>query len=135
MKTCLVNQLFDSTQFDGKKKDFSDVEHLFDAAIQYKGGTVSSRDEVKETQVAYFEEGFKLTIIHFRRVGLNCIDVQLRGGIEGKEDAEFRIIYAIEDNKVAWGRVVEDNFFSAMKARCSSGFRTYNVMNKYPTNM
>ena len=101
----------------------------------YKGGTVSSRDEVKETQVAYFEEGFKLTIIHFRRVGLNCIDVQLRGGIEGKEDAEFRKVYAIEDNKVAWGKVVEDNFFSAMKARCSIGFRTYKVMNKYQTNM
>ena len=61
--------------------------------------------------------------------------LKLLGGIEGKEDTEFRIIYAIEDNKVAWGTVVEDNFFSAMKARCSSGFRTYNVINEYPTNM
>ena len=69
--------------FDGKKKDFSEVEHLFDAlfhqnfcdAIHYRQEAPQTREQVKALHARYFAMGTKAKLIYYRRVGLKTIDV------------------------------------------------------------
>jgi len=68
--------------FDGKKKDFSEVEHLFDAlfhkefcdTINFRQQAVS-REQMKALHAKYFAMGTKATLVHYRRVGFSTIDV------------------------------------------------------------
>eukprot|EP00984_Skeletonema_dohrnii_P022227 scaffold11345_cov85-Skeletonema_dohrnii-CCMP3373.AAC.1 len=70
--------------FDGKKKDFSKVEHLFDALFHkdffettnnsQQQQTVS-REQTKAMHVMYFAMGTRATLIHYRRIGLHTIDI------------------------------------------------------------
>ena len=72
--------------FDGKKKDFSEVEHLFDAlfhqnfcdAIHYRQEAPQTREQMKTLHARYFAMGTKATLIYYRRVGLKTIDVSYR---------------------------------------------------------
>ena len=56
---------------DGTKKDFSEVQHLFDAlyhddfTLVFKDGETTSRDDMKEVHAGYLSEGSKVTLIHF----------------------------------------------------------------------
>lgn len=71
--------------FDGKKKDFSEVENLFDAlfhttfsdTIHFRHRAVS-REQTKALHAIYFAMGTRATLIHYRRVGLNTIDASYR---------------------------------------------------------
>ena len=140
--------------FDGsKREDFSYIEPLFDAlyaknftlvlknddaytstaSIFY--GMTLSRDQVKDDHAKKLSKGTKLTLIHFRKIGLNCVDVQFALKNED-EDIVIRAVLTIEDNKIVKATVVNDSFFSVLKAKCSSAYHTYHVsMNKYQTNM
>ena len=70
--------------FDGKKKDFSEVEHLFDAIFHkdffettnnsQQQQTVS-REQTKAIHSMYFAMGTSATLIHYRRIGLHTIDI------------------------------------------------------------
>ena len=140
--------------FDGtKKQDFSDVEPLFDAlfsknftlvlkdhasyvsiADTFYGMTLS-RDQVKDDHANKLSKGTTLTLIHFRKIGLDCVDVQFALKNED-EDKVIRAVFTIEDNKIVKAVNVDDTFVSVLKAKCSSAFHTYHVsMNKYQTNM
>eukprot|EP00985_Skeletonema_marinoi_P001150 scaffold464_cov130-Skeletonema_marinoi.AAC.2 len=68
--------------FDGKKKDFSEVEHVFDALFHEEfSDTINvhhqavSREHIKTLHTEYFAMGTKATLIHYRIVGLNTVDV------------------------------------------------------------
>ena len=141
--------------FDGtKKEDFSNFDPLFDAlyhdnftlvlkdeasyasvepSIFY--GMTLSRDKVKDDHANKLSKGTTLTLIHFRKIGLNCVDVQFALKNED-EDIVIRAVLTIEDDKIVKATVVNDSFFSVLKAKCSSAYHTYHVsMNKYQTNM
>ena len=68
--------------FDGKKKDFSEVEPLFDAlfheeysdTIHFRHQAVS-REQTKADHAKHVAMGSKATLVHYRRVGFNTIDV------------------------------------------------------------
>ena len=139
--------------FDGTPKDFSEVEPLFDALYHQDfastqklynkdhhlelsdkyGYEVSTRDEVKEMHADLLSKGSSVTLLHFRKVGLNCIDVEFRLTNE-EEDTNSRVIYSIEDGKLASAREV-DSFTSIVRARCASDLRLWRVFGKYGTNM
>lgn len=141
--------------FDGsKREDFSNIEPLFDALYaknftlvlkddaSYTStssdifyGMTLSRDQVKDDHANKLSKGTKLTLIHFRKIGLNCVDVQFALKNED-EDIVIRAVFTIEDDKIVKATVVNDSFFSVLKAKCSSAYHTYHVsMNKYQTNM
>mmetsp|Transcript_20116 Transcript_20116/g.30980 ORF Transcript_20116/g.30980 Transcript_20116/m.30980 type:complete len:152 (-) Transcript_20116:15-470(-) len=70
--------------FDGKKKDFSEVEHLFDALSHkdfYETTNNSqqqqtvSREQTKAIHSMYFAMGTSATLIHYRRISLHTIDI------------------------------------------------------------
>ena len=160
MTTCESSFRRYITAFNGAKKDFSEVEPEFDAlyhkdftlklkewkapkpetdinekfATAYDGKTLS-RDEVKTFHASLLEKGTKITLIHFRKIGLDCLDVQLHFKNE-EEERDIRIVYSIQNNKLVMAHEVQDGFFSVMRAKCASGFRTYHInMNQYQTNM
>ena len=68
--------------FDGKKKDFSEVEHLFDALFHddfsdtvYLSQQATSKEQIKALHARYFAMGTKAKLLDYRRVGLKTIDV------------------------------------------------------------
>ena len=68
--------------FDGKKKDFSGVEHLFDALFHddfsdtvYLSQQATSKEQIKAIHARYFAMGTKAKLLDYRRVGLKTIDV------------------------------------------------------------
>ncbi len=68
--------------FDGKKKDFSEVEHLFDALFHddfsdtvYLSQQATSKEQIKTLHARYFAMGTKAKLLDYRRVGLKTIDV------------------------------------------------------------
>ena len=68
--------------FDGKKKDFSEVEHLFDALFHddfsdtvYRSQQAISKEQIKTLHASYFAMGTKAKLLDYRRVGLKTIDV------------------------------------------------------------
>ena len=125
--------------FDGNKKDFSEVEHLFDSlyhekmTFTFKDGEIATREDMKRLHADQLSKGSKITLIHFRKIGVECIDVKMRVENE-QEDIVLHKVYSLEDNKIAMGQEV-DSFLSIMKAGCASHVRLYNVMGKYQTNM
>ena len=129
------------TTFDGKKKDFTpEVEHLFDSlyhekfVLIFSDGKKATRENVKEMHAGYLAKGAKLTLLHFRKIGFECVDVEFHIKCED-EDKPIRLVFSIEDNKLAMSQVVNDSLLSIMKARCASNFRLFTVLGKYQTNM
>ncbi len=142
--------------YDGAPKEFDEeVESLFDRAfhdkfklVRRKGGrkyidgmrgnmvdegTVLDRDAEKEIHVNYLKKGTHITLIHYRRIGLDCYDCEFRIQ-NADEDETYRVVYTIEDGKIERSQEV-NNDIQVIRAKCSSALHTFNVSNKYPTNM
>jgi len=141
--------------YDGTPKEFEEVESLFDAAFHKKfalnrktggrkyiddlrgnnvdEGKVLDRDAVKELHASYLNKGTKITLIHYRRIGLDCYDCEFRIQ-NADEDETYRVVYTIEDGKIERSQEV-NNDIQVIRAKCSSALHTFNVFNKYPTDM
>eukprot|EP01083_Nonionella_stella_P075503 205300_1 len=133
MTTCEASFRQYITVFDGTKREFSEVEqtkfdNLFHKDFTMTIKTTEAYESIKED--CYYGK----MIIHFRKIGLDCLDVQFRVQNED-EDKVTRVVYTIEDGKIIWAQVVDDKFVPVMKAKCACGFRTYKSMNRYPTDM
>ena len=150
---CALRQYF--AAYDGTPKEFEEVESLFDAAFHKKfalarksggrkyidglrgnnvdEGKVLDRDAVKELHASYLNKGTKITLIHYRRIGLDCYDCEFRIQ-NADEDETYRVVYTIEDGKIERSQEV-NNDIQVIRAKCSSALHTFNVSNKYPTNM
>jgi len=143
--------------YDGTPKEFEQVESLFDATFHEKytlvrktggrkyidglrgnmvdEGTVLDRDAVKELHASYLKKGTNITLIHYRRIGLDCYDCEFRlqCNSEGIDDV-YRVVYTLQGSKIERSREVY-NDLDTIKAKCSSALHTFNVLNKYQTNM
>ena len=141
--------------YDGTPKEFEEVELLFDAAFHKKfalvrktggrkyidgmrgnnvdEGTVLDRDAVKELHASYLKKGTKITLIHYRRIGLDCYDCEFRIQ-NAEEDETYRVVYTLQDSKIERSKEVY-NDLDTIKAKCSSALHTFNVLNRYQTNM
>ena len=90
-----------------RAKDFNETEQLFDSIYhdftlevksynedhaKYKVQTVS-REQMKKNYLEFFSKEGKLTLVHFRRIGINCIDLEFLTK-ENKEDSTIcAVIY------------------------------------------
>ena len=129
--------------FDGNKRDFSSVENLFDVlfhedfAFTFKDGSTPNpntiinekyaninygktidREEVKTYHAKLLSGGTKIQLIHYRKIGLGCIDVEMK--IINKEEGMERLIrevYSIQSNKFIRCIRVNDGLFSVIKAK------------------
>ena len=115
---------------DGTKRDFSEVEHLFDAIYhdEYElilprrteehlfddepispcVTEVKTRDQVKEIHRDYFATGTMVTgALSFERVGSDAIDVSIQAMYAGHHLKTFHIIYWFRDGKIIRGQTSE----------------------------
>jgi hypothetical protein len=98
--------------FNGTKKDFSELGHLFDAVSHEKftlviEGETLDRDTAKAIDAGYLAEDLKIKIVVFRRIDTNHIDVQARA--QNKEEHEdIHVVFTVEDNKIAKAHVIDD---------------------------
>ena len=143
--------------YDGTSKEFKEVESLFDAAFHEKytlvrktggrkyiddmrgnmvdEGIVLDRDAEKEIHASYLKKGTNITLIHYRRIGLDCYDCEFRLQCSSEGiDEVFRVVYTLQDGKIERSQEVY-NDLDTIKAKCSSALHTFNVLNKYQTNM
>ena len=95
------------TSYDGTPKEFEQVEDLFDT-VYHKNFTlflkdngdsyvdpvrgnlvgreaILDRDAVKKFHASYLSKGAKVFLIHYRRIGLDCVDVQFKVESSQKE--------------------------------------------------
>lgn len=69
--------------FDGSKREFSEVEALFDELYdddfyERKNETLVTKDQVKQAHTRLFELGSKVTLTHFKHKGPDKIDIKYR---------------------------------------------------------
>eukprot|EP00984_Skeletonema_dohrnii_P011666 scaffold4679_cov81-Skeletonema_dohrnii-CCMP3373.AAC.1 len=135
--------------FDGKNKDFSKVEHLFDALFHkdffettnnsQQQQTVS-RDQTKAMHAMYFAMGTRATLIHYRKIGLHTIDIsyhlcndqvdivvrqlssRMQNSIVRTQQVSCRKVALDNDGKHTINET-ECSAFSYMKARVSVEYR------------
>ncbi|KAL7549395.1 hypothetical protein ACHAWF_012664 [Thalassiosira exigua] len=99
--------------FDGTKKDFSEVEHLFHALHHKrftrttKDGRALTREDLKKTHSELLSKGARVTLVHFRAFGEDYMDLQVR--IESED----------EDKLVRWVFLIQNGRFRATNSIAS----------------
>ncbi|KAL7534767.1 hypothetical protein ACHAWF_004943 [Thalassiosira exigua] len=94
--------------FDGSKKDFSNVEVLFDVLYadnfyERKDGIFIPKDYLKQAHVQFFELGSKVTLTHFKRKSLDTIDIKYRM-VNSEVDITVHQLITTKDGKIVQAR-------------------------------
>ena len=100
--------------FNGTKKDFTEVEDLFDDLYDKEftmqhNGFILGRNMVLGLHKEYMSRGTKATILHFRYTLGRYIDVKYHAISNGdkkeeREDFILHMIYSVQDNKLISSR-------------------------------
>lgn len=67
-----------------------------------------TREEVYVNQAAIWADGTKMTLIHFRRIGSDCIDIKLHL-VNGKNESISRVFLTITDDKAIKSKEIVDS--------------------------
>ena len=94
--------------------------------------------------------GTKMTLIHFRKIGLDCIDVKV-SQVTGQEENTFRVISTLSDSQVVVSREIDEShennlfymkgrnnplpFAQMMDAKFENFVYKYKEFGAYGTNM
>jgi hypothetical protein len=100
-----------------------------------------SREEVFEREASKLTDGTKMILIHFRKIGLDCIDIKL-GIVNGKEESTVRVVTTISEKQAVVSREIDESpesnlFFptQVMRAQCASAVYKWKEFGKFQTNM
>jgi hypothetical protein len=90
--------------FDGSKREFSDVEVLFDQLYdddfyESKNDTLVTKDQVRQAHTRLFELGSTVTLIHFKHNGVNQIDIKYRL-VNTEADRTIHQMITTKDKKI-----------------------------------
>lgn len=90
--------------FDGTKRDFSEVETLFnelydDDFYENKNDTLVTKDQVKEAHTRLFEIGSKVTLMHFKQKRPDQIDIKYRI-FNAEKNRTIHQLIIIKDKKI-----------------------------------
>ena len=98
------------TLFDGKPKTFEDVAHVFDALyhqdciITDADGKTRTRDEIKQNHAKKFAMASKCTLLLFRVVTFDTIEIKYRLVNEEEDKVVHQWLTTDGDNKVVKGK-------------------------------
>ena len=70
-----------------------------DGLLTTKKQAPLSREEVFEVWSNKLASGTKMTLMHIRKIGLDCIDVKVRQ-VTGQEENTFRVISTLSDSQI-----------------------------------
>ena len=90
--------------FDGSKREFSEVEALFnqlydDDFYESKNDTLITKDQVKQAHTRLFELGSKVTLTHFKHKEVNQIDIKYRL-VNAETDRTIHQLLTTKDKKI-----------------------------------
>lgn len=102
--------------FDGKKKDIEEVEHVFnalyheDCVVTDGEGNTRNRDEMKEHHAKKFAQATKCTLLLFRVVTYDTIEIKYRLVNDTEDKVIYQLLTTDDDNKITKARVmIEDS--------------------------
>lgn len=98
--------------FDGIKKDFSEVKHLFDATyhddfIHEMDGNPVNKEQLSRIQANYLSIGTKATLMVFVHVAPNWVEYKLRI-VNEKVNLVIHNLASIKENKIYQGHAVSN---------------------------
>jgi len=100
------------TLFDGKKKTFEEVEHVFnalyhkDCVITDGNGNTKTREEMKETHAKKLAMASKCTLLLFRVITFDTIEIKYRLVNEEEDKVIYQLLTTDGENKVVKARVM-----------------------------
>ena len=112
-----------------------------DGFITIKSKSPLTRDKVFEQEASKLANGTKVTLLHFRKIGLDCTDIKLRL-VNGEEESIIRIVTTITSKQAVVSQEIDESresnlFFPTklMAAKCASAVYKWKEMGTYQTNM
>lgn len=103
--------------------------------IHVKAKAPLTREEIFQLHSKHYASGQKVTLIHFRKIGLDCIDIKVRL-VTGKEDTTVRVVNTISGGQVVLSREIDESFPSKiLEAKCASTVYKWKEVGTYQTNM
>ena len=73
-----------------------------------KDGKILTREEVYERESSQLASGTKVTLIHFRKIGLECFDIKL-GLANGEEHSTIRAVTTMSIKQAAVSREIDES--------------------------
>ena len=137
--------------FDGinniAQEDFkSCFDNLYakDYTFYTNNGNTLTREEIYERQTKLLASGMKATLIYFRRIGLDNIDIKV-GLANGEEYRTFRVVVTITGGQAMICREIDEsetaNFFyltpatQVMEAKVTNAVYKWKEIGTFGTNM
>ena len=106
-----------------------------DDMMHLKAKAPLTREEIFQLHSKHYASGQKVTLIHFRKIGLDCIDIKVRL-VTGKEDTTVRVVNTISGGQVVLSREIDESFPSKiLEAKCASTVYKWKEVGTYQTNM
>mmetsp|Transcript_660 Transcript_660/g.1052 ORF Transcript_660/g.1052 Transcript_660/m.1052 type:complete len:161 (-) Transcript_660:284-766(-) len=100
------------TLFDGKKKSFEEVEHVFnslyheDCIITDGEGNTRTREEMKQTHAKKLAMASKCTLLLFRVITFDTIEIKYRIVNDEEDKVVYQLLTTNGDNRVVKARVM-----------------------------
>jgi phosphoglycolate phosphatase-like HAD superfamily hydrolase len=94
-----------------------------------------TREEVFEREASKLANGTKVTLIHLRKIGLDCFDIKL-GVVSGKEENTVRVVTTISAKQAVVSREIDESFpLKVIGASCASVVYKWKEIGTFQTNM
>jgi hypothetical protein len=108
--TCSISTAEFQSRFDNVFHDDFTFHCINDAS---KEPSTLTREEVYVNEVTTWADGTKMALIHFRRIGLDCIDIKLRLAVNGENESISRVFLTITDDKAINAKEIDDSSTSS----------------------
>ena len=139
---------FDGTNNISPAKFQTRFDNLYHKNFTFlsKHGKTLTREEVYEREASKLANGTKVTLIHFRKIGLDCIDIKL-GLVNGGEEYAVRAVTTITAKQAVTSKEIDEspeaNFWSpelttklmVIGADCKSVVYKWKEFGTFQTNM
>ena len=110
--TCSISTAEFQSRFDNVFHDDFTFHYCNSNDDASKTSRTLTREEVYVNEAATLANGTKMTLIHFRRIGLDCIDIKLRL-VNGKNESISRVFLTITDDKAIKSKEIDDSSTSS----------------------
>ena len=106
--TCGISTAEFQSRFDNVFHD----DFTFHTCNNKKESRTLTREEVYVNEAAIWADGTKMTLIHFRRICLDCIDIKLHL-VNGENESISRVFLTITDDKAINAKEIDDSSTSS----------------------
>ena len=125
------------------KSRFDNLYHK-DFIFHAKDRNTLTREDVYERESRQLASGTKVTLIHFRKIGLECFDIKV-GLANGKEHSTIRAVTTISAKQATISREIDESILAdffflsptlqVIEADCKSTVSKWKEFGTYVTNL